>query len=85
MRVSIGDSHLWFSAEVDATAFEGAVVFSVTTLVILISLSLPSLPPLPLHRTVQYGVRCWGHSVVAAGELPLPSCQTAAESNSCTT
>lgn len=85
MRDYVGDSHLWFSAGVDATAFEGAVVFSVTTLVILISLSLPSLPLLPLRRTVQYGVHCWGHGVVAAGELPLPSCQTAAESNSCTT
>jgi len=85
MRESLGDSNLCFSAGVDATAFVGAVLFSVTTLVFLISLSLPSLPLPPLHHTVQCSVRCWGHSVAAAGELPLPSRQTAADSNSCAT
>lgn len=86
MRGSLGDSHLWFSAGVDATAFEGAVVFSVTALLIFFSsLSLPSLPLPPVHRTVQYGMHCRGHGVAAAGELLLPSRQRAAESNSCTT
>lgn len=45
MRDSLGHSHLWFSAGADATAFEGTVVFSVTTLFFFFFLLQPSLPP----------------------------------------